>query len=86
MVHSALVERDAARTERAHALEQICRLRHPLNELQRARFGRRSERLDPDQLQLALEEIEQAVAQPEPEIEKRATARTRATKWRADER
>ena len=40
-------------------------LRHHPEGLQRARFGRRSERLDPDQLQLALEEIEQALAQAE---------------------
>jgi transposase len=31
-------------------------------ELQRHRFGRRSERLDPDQLALALEDLEQAIA------------------------
>jgi hypothetical protein len=45
LVRSALVERDAARAERDHAVEQIDRLRHLLKELQRARFGRRSERL-----------------------------------------
>jgi hypothetical protein len=78
LVRSALVERDAARAERDHAVEQIDRLRHLLKELQRARFGRSSERLDPDQLQLALEEIEQAVAQAEAEIEKRAAPRSRA--------
>ena len=66
LVRSALVERDAARAERDHAVAQIDRLRHFLKELQRARFGRSSERLDPDQLQLALEEIEQAVARPRP--------------------
>jgi transposase len=62
------------------------RLRHPLKELQRARFGRSSERLDPDQLQLALEEVEQALAQAESEIEKRAALRSRAAKPRSDER
>jgi uncharacterized coiled-coil DUF342 family protein len=61
LVRSALVERDAARAERDHAVAQIDRLRHLLKELQRARFGRSSERLDPDQLQLALEEVEQAL-------------------------
>jgi transposase len=84
LVRSALVERDAARAERDHAVEQIDRLRHLLKELQRARFGRSSERLDPDQLQLALEEIEQAVA--EAEIEKRAATRMRAAKPRSGER
>ena len=82
LVRSALVERDAARAERDHAVEQIDRLRHLLKELQRARFGRSSERLDPDQLQLALEEIEQAVAQAEAEIEKRAATRMRVAKPR----
>jgi transposase len=86
LVRSALVERDAARAERDHAVEQIDRLRHLLKELQRARFGRSSERLDPDQLQLALEEIEQAVAQAEAEVEKRAATRMRAAKPRSDER
>jgi transposase len=86
LVRSALVERDAARAERDHAVEQIDRLRHLLKELQRARFGRSSERLDPDQLQLALEEIEQAVAQAEAEIEKRAATRMRAAKPRSGER
>ena len=86
LVRSALVERDAARAERDHAVEQIDRLRHLLKELQRARFGRSSERLDPDQLQLALEEIEQALAQAEAEIEKRAALPSRAAKPRSNER
>jgi uncharacterized protein YukE len=41
-------------------------LRAIVKELQRALFGRRSEKTpDPDQLQLALEDIEQALAQSE---------------------
>jgi len=76
LLRSTLAERDAARAERDHAIEQIERLRHLLRQLQRAQFGRRSERLDPDQLQLALEEIEQAVAQVEAEINERAAPRT----------
>ena len=55
-------ERDAAIAERDQALSQIDRLRHLLRQLQRAQFGRRSEKLDPEQLQLALEDIEQALA------------------------
>jgi transposase len=85
LVRSTLAERDTARAERDHAIEQIERLRHLLRELQRAHFGRRSERLDPDQLQLALEEIEQAVAQAEAEIESRGATRT-ATRPRSSER
>ena len=41
-------------------------LRAIIKELQRALFGRRSEKTaDPDQLQLALEDLEQALAQSE---------------------
>ena len=56
-------------TERARHAEEIARITHErdrlraiIHELQRHRFGRRSERLDPDQLALALEDIEQTVA------------------------
>jgi transposase len=86
LVRSTVAERDAARAERDHAIEQINRLRHILKELQRARFGRRSERLDPDQLQLALEEIEQALAQAEAETEKRVAPRNRPKKPRSGDR
>jgi transposase len=79
-----LLRRDTSR--RQSRIEHFRRLRHPLKELQRARFGRSSERLDPDQLQLALEEVEQALAQAESEIEKRAALRSRAAKPRSDER
>jgi transposase len=72
-----IVARDAAVAERDHAIEQIERLRHLLHQLRRARFGRSSERLDPDQLQLGLEEIEQAVAQAEADLAKHATAQRR---------
>jgi hypothetical protein len=62
LLAAARLERDAAVTERDQALSQIDRLRHLLRQLQRAQFGRRSEKLDPEQLLLALEDIEQAVA------------------------
>ena len=46
-------------------------LRAIVKELQRALFGRRSEKTaHPDQLQLALEDIEQALAESEAEAEK----------------
>ena len=51
-------------------------LRAIVKELQRALFGRRSEKTaDPDQLQLALEDLEQALAQRAAAAEKRATRR-----------
>jgi transposase len=79
-------ERDAAVAERDRAIEQIDRLRHLLRELQRARFGRSSERLDPDQLQLALEEIEQAVARAEAELAKHTAAPAKSRPPRQGER
>ena len=51
-------ERDAAQAE-------IEKLRLLIRQLQRGQFGRRSEQLDPDQLQLGLEDLEQTVAAAE---------------------
>src|SRR6478672_2618784 len=69
---TVLAERDAARTERDLVRErhdvaqaEIEKLRLLIRQLQRGRFGRRSERLDPDQLQLGLEDLEQADAAAE---------------------
>jgi transposase len=57
-------------------------LRAIIKELQRALFGRRSEKTaHPDQLQLALEDIEQAVAQSEAEAEQ-ADATLKASRTR----
>lgn len=44
---------------------EVERLKAIIDALQRNRFGRRSEQLDPDQLQLALEEVETALAEAE---------------------
>jgi transposase len=51
----ALASRDA----------EVERLRQLIKRLQRSQFGRRSEQLDADQLQLGLEDLEQAVAASE---------------------
>jgi transposase len=82
----ARAERDAAIAERDQALAQIDRLRHLLRQLQRAQFGRRSEKLDPDQLLLALEDIEQAIAGEEARADERdpAAAHERAQKRRVN--
>src|SRR3712207_2250775 len=48
-------ERDAAQSE-------IEKLRLLIRQLQRGQFCRRSERLDPDQLRLGLEDLEQTTA------------------------
>ena len=63
-------ELDAERAERRRLEDQNERLRHFIRQLQRMQFGRRSEKLDPDQLALALEDLEQAVAESEAEAEK----------------
>jgi transposase len=55
-------ERDAAIAESRRLIEQNDQLRHLLKQLQRAQFGQRSEQLDRDQMQLALEDIETALA------------------------
>ena len=67
----ARAERDAVVAERDHLLSQNDRLQHLLRQLQRAQFGRRSEKLDPDQLHLAFEDIEQAIAANEADDDKR---------------
>jgi len=81
---AALTERDAAIAERDAALIQNDRLMHLLRQLQRMQFGRRSEKLDPDQFALALEDIEQAVAASEAADDKqnKAAAEARAARRR----
>src|SRR3954467_5230403 len=74
MLVAAWAERDAERTEKAQLAAQNDRLRPLIRQLQRLQFGRRSEKLDPDQLNLALENLEQAVAETEAEQEKADSA------------
>src|ERR1043165_6612442 len=85
MLAQAWAERDAERAEKAQLASQNDRLRHLIRQLQRLRFGRRSEKLDPDQLALALEDVEQAVAEIEAQLEKAdpAVKRARAETRRA---
>src|SRR6478672_9936823 len=91
MLAQAWAERDAERAEKVRLVaerDQLAaqndRFRHLIRQLQRLQFGRRSERLDPDQLNLALEDLEQAVAETEAEQEKAdpALKRARAEKRR----
>src|SRR5215472_15601361 len=77
LVLMAWAERDAERAkhgrlieERDQLADQNDRLRHLLRQLQRMQFGRRSEKLDPDQFNLALEDLEQAVAASEADQDK----------------
>src|SRR3954453_3989542 len=59
------IERDTVLAERDAAQAEIEKLRLLIRQLQRGQFGRRSEKLDPDQLQLGLEDLEQAAAAAE---------------------
>ena len=63
LVSQLTSERDAAVAESRRLIEQNDQLRHLLKQLQRAHFGQRSEQLDRDQMQLALEDIETALCQ-----------------------
>ncbi len=69
----ALRSENAALSDRNDHLEDVNRrLEHLLREMRRAVYGRKSEKLHPDQLQLAFEDIEAALA----EAEEAAPART----------
>src|SRR3954462_8038125 len=59
------IERDTVRSEHEAAQAEIEKLRLVSRHVQRNRFGRRSEKLDPDQLRLGLEDLEQAAAAAE---------------------
>jgi transposase len=71
----------AERTRHAEELEaargEADRLMAIIKELQRHRFGRRSEQLDPDQLALALEDLEQMLAAVEAAAEQADQATTK---------
>src|SRR5919206_1436836 len=56
------IEHDLVREERDAARAEVEKLRLLIRQLQRGQFGRRSEKLDPDQLQLGLEDLEQTAA------------------------
>jgi transposase len=85
LVLTAWAERDAERAENGRLADQNDRLRQLIRQLQRMQFGRRSEKLDPDQLNLALEDLEQAVAEVEAEQDKAdpALRKARSEKRRA---
>ncbi len=66
-------ERAELAVMKAHVAEQTernDRLERLVEEFRRMLFGKRSEKLDPDQLELAFEDIETAIASVEAEIEK----------------
>src|SRR4028119_1939112 len=76
---SFLAERDLIREKHDAAQAEIEKLRLLIRKLQRGRFGRRSEKLDPDQLQLGLEDLEQTAAAAEAAQEE--VAARNSTPW-----
>jgi transposase len=76
---AALAAERAARLHLESENEELkahnTRLQHLVRELERARYGRRSEKLDPDQLELSLEDIEVGVGEAREAEEARAAAR-----------
>jgi transposase len=66
---AAIVERDAelarVRAEAETHAAEIDKLRFLIRQLHRSIYGPRSEKIDPDQLQLGLEDLEQSVASAE---------------------
>src|ERR1700756_4922644 len=78
-VERLCVERDAFRAERDTANAEVEKLQLIIKQLMRSRYGAHSEKLDPDQLQLALEEVAQSlrlaqrVVETEPAADKQAT-------------
>ena len=80
--HAVIVEQVA---QLQNADSEVARLRAIIEAFQRHRFGRRSEQLDPDQLQLGLEDIEVALAQAEAASEA-ATQRPREARPRKTNR
>ena len=86
LVSSLSSERDAAIEECRRVTEQNDRLHHLLKQLQRAQFGRRSEQLDREQMQLALEDIETSIAEQDAQEDKKDTAETAADTQRKKRR
>jgi transposase len=74
LVSQLTSERDVAIAESRRLTEQNDQLRHLLKQLQRAQFGQRSERLDRDQMQLALEDIETSLANRNAEEEEQQSS------------
>jgi transposase len=76
---AALAAERAARLHLESENEELkahnTRLQHLVRELERARYGRRSEKLDPDQLELSLEDIEVGVGEAREAEEARGAAR-----------
>mgnify|MGYP006266960481 CR=1 FL=1 len=67
---AAIAERDTIATERDQLAVRTAKLEHIVAEMRRAMYGRRSERINDDQLALALEALETELAKSEAQAEK----------------
>jgi transposase len=67
---AAVTERDAIRAEHDQLEARYQRLESILAEIRRAHFGRKSEKIDDNQLALALEELETSLTKSEAEADK----------------
>ena len=86
-LEAVMSERNALTAERDGLLERLERQQYLLLKLSRMQFGRKSERLPEDQLQLGLEDTEQAIAKAnavaekrDPELRRRHVAKRRASR------
>lgn len=77
---AAVNERDAIRSERDQLEARNQRLESIIAEIRRAHFGRKSEKIDDNQLALALEELETSLAKSEAEADKAADEAAKAGK------
>ena len=86
LVLATMAERDVLAEERDALASKNDRLRHLMVKLQRRQFGRKSEWLPEEQLQLGLEDLETAIAAGEAKAEQRDPdlRRERTTKRRAN--
>jgi transposase len=78
-VEQLRVERDTFRTERDTANAEVETLQLIIKQLMRSRYGARSEKLDPDQLQLALEEVAQSLGAAQAVVDPEAAADRKVT-------
>jgi transposase len=91
---SEIAELDAVKAERIRLEAEVERLtaqneryEHIIAQLRRMNFGKRSEQMDKDQLQLALEDLQQGLAEIEQEEEKAdAELKAHRTRQRRDRR
>jgi Transposase C of IS166 homeodomain len=81
---AAIAERNVAIAERDQALSQNHRLQHLLHQLQRMQFGKRSEKLNPDQLLWHSRTLSKPLRQTKPRTTRRIPRRPRRAPRSAD--